>query len=395
LSVFPTVFNDLPRWIQRDITRLSDTRRGTFVRFLRELKLRGASPWTVIGYVKAVRTLGFDGKPYEQLTGEDLMAWMEHINSAGWDAETVNTSRKWVKAFLRWVHGCKSVKDPTPEPLRCIRGLRTKRELPKVVLTRGEIRRLIDACDNQRDRALVFAVYESGARTHEILNARIGDVEFDQFGAMLRVRGKTGDRRIRLVESVPDLRLWISMHPQKDVKTTLWPKLKRGGALAICGFQVLLRRLARRAGISKHVHPYLLRHSRATHLANVLTEAQMREFFGWTRLSDMPEVYVHLSGRDVDDTLLKHYGIKVETPTQDLLEPKKCPWCQTLNSPSARFCQSCNAPLDSTSAMEATEKQRGREKLVERFIERILQEAPSVSESILRDMWRELAQFAE
>ena len=40
-------------------------------------------------------------------------------------------------------------------------------------------------------------------------------------------------------------------------------------------------------------------------MANYLTEAQMNVYFGWTQGSDMPGVYVHLSGRDIDDAILK------------------------------------------------------------------------------------------
>jgi integrase/recombinase XerD len=56
----------------------------------------------------------------------------------------------------------------------------------------------------------------------------------------------------------------------------------------------------------------------------------MREYFGWTKSSDMPKVYVHLSGRDVDSTLLKHYGIKVEVPKEKEFEPKACPGAKPL-----------------------------------------------------------------
>lgn len=84
----------------------------------------------------------------------------------------------------------------------------------------------------------------------------------------------------------------------------------------------------------------------------------MREYFGWRKNSDMPEVYVHLSMRNVNEALLKHYGIKVEAAKEDTLTPKVCPWCKTMNSPSARFCQSCNVPLDPVSATKAAESQK-------------------------------------
>jgi len=41
-------------------------------------------------------------------------------------------------------------------------------------------------------------------------------VQFDKYGAVVIVNGKTGMRRIRLIECVPDLQLWINMHPLRD-----------------------------------------------------------------------------------------------------------------------------------------------------------------------------------
>jgi integrase/recombinase XerD len=395
--VIPTVFSDLPAWVHRDIVELSGARRESVERFVREMKNQAYSQHTIENYIRAVCTLGFDGKPYEELTSEDLMSWMDIIDANGFSKETINLTRTQVKHFLRWVHGCKSRNDRTPDSLRCIQKQRSSRELPNDILSEAEVKQLINACGTQRDRALVFVAYESGCRASEILNLKIGDVSFDQFSAVLHTKGKTGERRIRLIASAPDLRLWLSMHPNKNTpEAPLWPKLRqrKGQPLRISGFSTLLEKLRMETGICKHVHPHLLRHTRATHLANVLTEAQMREFFGWTKSSRMPEIYVHLSGRDVDITLLKHYGIKVEVPKEDLLEPKACPWCQRVNSPSAKFCQQCNAPLDPASANNAMEKQRRRTELVERFIERILQEAPSVGENVLREMKKELEEVA-
>jgi site-specific recombinase XerD len=65
----------------------------------------------------------------------------------------------------------------------------------------------------------------------------------------------------------------------------------------------------KKAGLNKRVYTHLLRHTRATELASILTEAQMKELLGWTQSSDMPSVYVHLSGRDVDSAFLKAHGI--------------------------------------------------------------------------------------
>lgn len=52
-------------------------------------------------------------------------------------------------------------------------------------------------------------------------------------------------------------------------------------------------------------------------MANNFTEAQMNMYFGWVRGSNMPSICVHLSGRDIDDAVLKANGIvqkEVSTP---------------------------------------------------------------------------------
>jgi hypothetical protein len=49
------------------------------------------------------------------------------------------------------------------------------------------------------------------------------NISFDQYGAVARVSGKTGDRRVRLIESFPDLRLYLDMHPNRDnLEGAIW-----------------------------------------------------------------------------------------------------------------------------------------------------------------------------
>lgn len=89
-------------------------------------------------------------------------------------------------------------------------------------------------------------------------------------------------------------------------------------------------------------------HSRPTFLANHLTEAQMCKFFGWVLGSKMPAFYVHLSGRDIDTALMKHYGLepKSKSGAASLLQPRTCSRCEDRNPAANRFCQRCGMILD-------------------------------------------------
>lgn len=144
---------------------------------------------------------------------------------------------------------------------------------------------------------------------------KIGDIEFDQYGALINVDGKTGKREIRLVESVDILKKWLKVHPRGEDPDAALCWSQKGGSLARYSWSRILTKLAERAGIEKKVHPHLLIHFRATHLVEEgLTEMQLRKIFGWTRKSNMPSVYVHLSRQDTDEAILNLHGIEFDSP---------------------------------------------------------------------------------
>ncbi len=386
---------ELKPWIKETLDWLSPSRKATVERFLRYLEARQLSPATAKCYVQAIRTMGFDGKPYEELTAEDLIEWQRALpsrriaegNGGRLSDRTVDTYKGFVRSFLRWVHNGTRLEADPPECLGAIQRHRPKMELRKEILSPEEVRQIVDACDNQRDRALIAVGYESGARAGEILSLRIRDVEPDRYGAIVMVKGKTGERRIRLVQAVPDLQLWLNIHPLKqDREATLWPsRWNKTRSITTMHFHRLLVRHAKEAGVEKHVHPHLLRHSRATHLANVLTEAQMREFFGWTKGSDMPEVYVHLSGRDVDRTLLRHYGIVVEEEKvpSEALKPVHCPRCGFENPASFEYCGRCSMLLRIKPSAGLPEYHKGAEEAVALFVREVLRQDPELAKRIL------------
>jgi ribosomal protein L40E len=130
----------------------------------------------------------------------------------------------------------------------------------------------------------------------------------------------------------------------------------------------LLKKLAERCSITKPVHNHALRHARATHLAKHLPEAVMKELFGWTRDSKMASVYTHLSGRDVDEALLKLYGVKIEELKEEKSGAKICPKCGEVNSILSHFCKKCSTPLDLKIMVEVEEEKRKLNEFMRDFL---------------------------
>lgn len=333
--------------------RLTERDKLAIKKYYKELLARGISFGRIMKYLQTIRKLyHLLGKSFEEADKQDFLELVAKIErNPEWTDWTKHDFKVILRRYYRWLRGL-SDEDPFPEEVRWIKiNVRNvNNKLPKDILTQGEIKKLAQTAYTTRDKAFVLTLYESGCRIGEFLNLKIRDLEFDQYGCVIHVSGKTGDRRVRLVASSLALSRWLEEHPNKnDPNAYVWVNLKnkRGDKPVSYGFVCrLLKELAGKAGINKPVNPHAFRHARATHLANKLTEAQMKEFFGWTQSSKMASVYVHLSGRDVDSAILNLYGIKQRERKREEITPNPCPKCGEVNDSTCMFCKKCGSPLD-------------------------------------------------
>lgn len=207
------------------------------------------------------------------------------------------------------------------------------RKRPRELISRDELDKLVRACQNERDRAYISVLYETGARIGEFQAICIKDFDDHGKSAMLMLPGgMIGARKIPLVDSVGFLRTWLRVHPRaNDPEAPMWIKLEKIGKgkddesegavkLNYAAIVSMLHKCADRAGIPRSkVNPHNFRHSRATECGTWMTEAVMCGYFGWTMGSDTPRTYIHLSGRDVNGMVLAHHGLKEENKTKWLL----------------------------------------------------------------------------
>jgi len=292
------------------------------------------------------------GKSFRDATKDDLIVAVGGLEGKEFSEYTKYDLKIVLKMFYKWLEGDDEIMPPKISWLKP-KIKNEKHKLPEELLTEDEILKLAEAAGNVRDKAFILSLYESGCRIGELLTLKIKNVGFDQYGAILRVNGKTGDRRVRIISSAPALTSWLELHPAgKNPDAMLWHstwRKKDEGQrnLSHGTVYILLRDYAAKAGIKKRIYPHLFRHSRATALANKLTESQMKEHFGWVQGSDMAATYVHLSGRDVDNALLKLQGlVQVEETKFEKLNVRVCPRCKDHNAPVSKYCTKCGLPLD-------------------------------------------------
>lgn len=344
---------------------ISENNKKTIIRFHDNCFSEGLSTARVVRYLyDLIKIENWLGKDFEHAGMEDIKALVCIIEKTSYAEHTKRDLKIILKKFYRWLRGTEEY----PPEVRWIKTniKRNKNKLPEDMLTEDEIEKLINAAEHPRDRALVAVLYESGCRIGELASLKLKNINFDEYGAQLLVNGKTGARRIRIISSVPYLSEWINRHPLKnDPEAPIWiNRINENKAIEYAAIKNILLCLKKKAGIKKKVNPHNFRHSRASYLANHLTEAQMNQYFGWVQGSNMPAIYIHISGRDVDPAILRLYGIKNrEEKRESKLKPKLCPRCEQTNPFTNKFCSRCGMPLDKETIIEVVEKDMKRKQM--------------------------------
>lgn len=276
--------------IERNLCRIHESEfceenKKALVNFHRDCVIHGLSKARIAKYLDTLfRTTRWLGKPFSNVGRDDIANVVERIETNGYSEWTKHDYKVMLKVFFKWL---KKVDDYPNEVKWIVTTPKIRSKMPEELLTPDDIRMMVDKADNLRDKAFVLVLYDSGCRIGEILTLQIKHVKFDKYGAVLLVDGKTGQRRVRVITSASKLNQWVENHPlHNDLNAPLWVTMgtnSRYKPLMYRSATDVLKSLAEKAGIKKRIYPHLFRHSRATHLASHLTEAQMKQYFGWVQ----------------------------------------------------------------------------------------------------------------
>ncbi len=181
-----------------------------------------------------------------------------------------------------------------------------RRQRPPTI-TKVEVQMLLDACSNQRDRLLVWLLYESAMRIGEVLSLYVEDVEVAENRLYVRDRGflengaeiktihapRTIDVSSELIDEIVS---YVGRVHTIEVETNhLFIQLKgsrAGQALTYADVDSLFRRLRRKTSIP--VTPHKLRHTMLTSLAELGWQPELlQERAGHASFQQTYQMYVH------------------------------------------------------------------------------------------------------
>lgn len=182
------------------------------------------------------------------------------------------------------------------------------------VLTREEIDRLEAAAPSERDKLIIRLLADTGLRVGELCSLEAADVMTVQDRrAFLKVRGKGSKERLVPLTPLLVRRLdrYRRARPEDTHSQRIFLAARRNAQgdyapLTTSGVLQLLRGAADRAGMSRRVHPHLLRHSFATEaLRRGMNPVQLAQLLGHSGLRMIEQVYAHLNADDGYEALMR------------------------------------------------------------------------------------------
>jgi site-specific recombinase XerD len=258
-------------------------------RYIDDLRLRNKSPRTIEPYVlRVVQFAKHFRRSPEVLGPKELRAYQEHLLTRQVSWSTFNQT----VCALRFLY---NVTLGRPHVIQHLPFAKRPRLLP-TVLSPEEVLCFLEAALPGRDRTLLELAYGCGPRLKELVGLQVPDI--DSARMVLHLREGKGQKE-RLVPLTPRLlQLLRDYWRQYRPATWLFPGVnKPTQALTGGAVQRICQRTAKRAGLTKRVHPHTLRHSFATHLLEAGVDLlSVQRLLGHSHFNTTAK-YLHISMR--------------------------------------------------------------------------------------------------
>jgi len=243
------------------------------------------------------------------VTRENIRDYQAELSTATW---TVHTTHAHLRAVRRLYEFLDDQGKILMNPTVGIQMPKLERSLPRNVLTRAEMRKLLDAPDTSlpagiRDRTIMEVFYSTGIRLAELCHLTVHDV--DLLNGYLRINSGKGckDRvvplgkkaRKSLNEYMRHVRGFFT-RTNRDERALFVSERQRG--FSTTRVNQIVRHYARLARIRKQVSPHVFRHTCATHMLEGGADISMVQRLLGHVLLNTTQVYTRVAQPDVKKT---------------------------------------------------------------------------------------------
>jgi integrase/recombinase XerD len=236
---------------------------------------RGVAPLTLEAYGRDLRGFmsflhhrGFLSP--EKVRPEDIIDYLTKLREEGLASTSVNRVLAAIRGFFKYLTREKRLER---NPALGIERIKGWQKLPHT-LTKGEMEQLLSCLGEKgleevRDGAIMELMYATGLRVSEVINLRLGNINW--YGGYLVTRGKGGRERVVPMgeKAQMALRRYLEEVRPRLAKAVSGDFLflnRMGKGFTRQGLWKIIVKYARKVALEGKVHPHTFRHSFATHL---------------------------------------------------------------------------------------------------------------------------------
>jgi integrase/recombinase XerD len=239
---------------------------------------------------------------------KDLQGFMKWIGELGMSSTSQARIISGIKSFYKY---CLIEQISKNDPTTLLEAPKLKRILPDT-LSFDEIENMIAEIDlskpeGGRNKAILETLYSCGLRVSELVNLKISQLYFDV--GFIRVIGKGDKERLIPIGSsaIKYVKIYlknIRVHiPVKHGSEDIVFLNRRGSKLTRVMIFLIIKELAKKAGIKKTISPHTFRHSFATHLVEGGADLRaVQEMLGHENITTT-QIYTHLDREFLRKTL--------------------------------------------------------------------------------------------
>lgn len=247
-------------------------------------------------------------KTPEEIKLGDLQHFIKWIGELGMSATSQARIISGIKSFYKY---CQIEHISKNDPTTLLEAPKLKRSLPDT-LSFEEIEDIIAQIDlskpeGGRNKAMLELLYSCGLRVSELVNLKISQLYFDV--GFIRALGKGDKERLIPIgrSAIKYVNIYmknIRVHiPVKPGNEDLLFLNRRGSKLTRVMVFLIIKGLAKKAGIKKTISPHTFRHSFATHLVEGGADLRaVQEMLGHESITTT-QIYTHLDREFLRKTL--------------------------------------------------------------------------------------------
>jgi len=226
--------------------------------YLRAKTIDGLSTKTIRNYTYILDIFaGQISKAVTKITTDDIREYIIYLaDERHLKESSLLTQINTLRSFFSWMLDEEIIKK---NPMKKIKTARMGKKGNRQGLTIEELERIREACETYREKALIEFLVSSGCRIGEVVNLDLDNIDWRDRNVM--VNGKGG--KVRTVYFSFRARLMSEEHiRQRKGGTSLFVSSKKPyESLSVRAMQKIIQKISERAGLSRKVHPHLLRHT--------------------------------------------------------------------------------------------------------------------------------------